>query len=277
MKLIRRWSVLHHKVALFLLACALNIEIALAKSPKIASTSLCGDSYLLALAPQHISHLSWQSRDPLSLASAAQKNLPQLRDEPEILAKAQTEIILFGPGEGAHSSAFLSKANRHGVTLKWGEDFETLKDNARLIDAALGIKAGDEFIKSLQKRLAKIEASRALRPKILYLSRSGATAGKGTFVDAAIMAAGGANIIQSRGWHSPDSEILLALEPDLIITSFFNQGYESLQARSLRHKSIRDFIKAYPRLDIPGALWPCAGPNLIDATELIAAKIATLP
>ena len=82
------------------------------------------------------------------------------------------------------------------------------------------------------------------------MSRSGATAGADTYVDAAIKAAGGQNLITSPGWQSRDPEFLLSLEPDLIVTSFFTDGYESVQAKSIRNRVLRDFLDRHPQLDI---------------------------
>lgn len=270
------------KVAAFMLACALASSSAFAEpktTPRIASTSLCGDTYLRALAPDHIAALSWQSRDKISLADESQRKLPQAWDSPERLAAINTDIILFGPGEGFLSAKILANTDKKTHTLTWGEDFETVIANYKFIGEATHIDT-DAIISDLQTRLENLEIRKTTReknPKILYLSRSGGTAGPGTYVDAAIKAAGGANIITTPSWHNPDPEFLVTLEPDLIITSFFKDGYESINAKPLRHKVVAGFIDAHPRLDIPGALWPCAGPTLIDVAESIADRLETLP
>ena len=80
-----------------------------------------------------------------------------------------------------------------------------------------------------------------------------------------------------KGWVSPDPEILLGLNPDLIITSYFDNGYESVNASAIRHKAVLTFIAGHPRIDIDGGLWPCAGPELIVAVEQIADAMDKLP
>jgi len=245
-----------------------------AESPSIASTSLCGDSYLLALAPDHISALSWQSRSPLSLANSEQRKLPQLWDEPETLLNTKTDIILFGSGEGQMSGKLDAKT----VTLTWGEDFTTLQTNTEAINKALSrpsdiTEGWTQRIEALAQRATK----RAAKPKVLYLSRSGGSAGKGTLVDTAITAAGGENATKSSGWFTPDPEEIIAYKPDLIITSYFKNGYESVQSTAMRNKVVQRFIAKHPSVDIDGKLWPCAGPGLISAAELIAEAIDELP
>ena len=242
--------------------------------PTIASTSLCGDSYLLALAPDHISALSWQSRSSLSRATETHRALPQIWDDPEVLISTKADIILFGSGEGNAADILDAKA----VKLTWGEDFATIEKNAGAITEALDVKS--ETIKSWTDRLDALKAhaeNRSSKPKILYLSRSGGSAGKGTLVDAAITAAGGENIAEASGWFTPDPEQIIAYEPDLIITSYFKNGYESVQATAMRNKVVQRFISRYPSTEIDGNLWPCAGPGLIDAAELISEAIDALP
>ena len=248
--------------------------IAAESSPTIASTSLCGDTYLQALAPNHISALSWQSRSPLSRATPAQRQLPQLWDNPEVLVSSQADIILFGSGEGRGGDSLEAKT----IKLSWGEDFNTLSTNAKTIEQALNINSG--MSKKWEKRIEALNHQakvRAVKPKILYLSRSGGSAGTGTLVDAAITAAGGVNAVKAQGWFTPDPEHIVAYEPDLIITSYFKNGYESVQSTAVRHKVVQRFIARHPSIEIDGNLWPCAGPGLIEAAELISDAIDKLP
>jgi len=256
-----------------LLAMSLT-NVAKASEPTIGSTSLCGDSYLIALAPSHIEALSWQSRSPLSRANSTLRALPQLWDEMEILTTSQADYILFGSGEGASAE----RLKRKSLHLTWGEDFTSIIENSDLISQNLVV---DNIIKSdLTNRLDALEtrnAQRLHKPKILYLARSGGSAGSGTFVDAAITAAGGDNIAPISGWFTPDPEEIIMLNPDLIITSYFEDGYESVQAVALRNKAVSRHLKTFPRVEIDGKLWPCAGPDLIEAAELIADAIDELP
>jgi len=244
-----------------------------AESPSIASTSLCGDSYLQALAPHHVSALSWQSRSALSRASEAQRKLPQLWDDPEVLIGSDADIILFGAGEDQTGTP---KANT--IQLTWGEDFENLKTNAKSINEALNIDSDivDNWSRRIEA-LSRVAEKRTHKPKVLYISRSGGSAGKGTLVDAAITAAGGVNIATASGWFTPDPEEIIAYEPDLIIKSYFKNGYESVQSTALRHKVVQRFIAKHPSVEIDGNLWPCAGPGLIEAAELISKAIDELP
>ena len=103
---------------------------------RAGSTSLCGDGYLTALAPDKISALSWQSRSDLSLASESQRTLPQIWDEPEVLAKqTNTDIIIFGPNEGTQSKGLEIES----LSISWGEGFDAVYANAARLSRALNV------------------------------------------------------------------------------------------------------------------------------------------
>lgn len=273
------------KAAAFTAVCGLASSASFAQAaepqgPQIASTSLCGDSYLLVLAPERAAALSWQSRDDVSRATARQRRLPQIWDDPERIIGAAADIVLFGPGEGAAASQFLSKTTTKSQHIKWSEDFNGVKENyTGLSEAIFKTSEPNKHVADLDARLTTLKAraqDRQSVPSVLYLSRAGGTAGPNTYVDAAIQAAGGQNVIAAPGWLTLSPEKILSLSPDMIVTSFMTDGYESINANGVRHKALRHFISARPQVNIPGALWPCAGPGLIEAAERIAAGLDEL-
>jgi len=209
--------------------------------------------------------------------------LPQLWDDPEVLLAAEVDHIVFGPFEGSRSSHFLTRPH---TSLAGGEDFKTVKANFTLLGKTLNQKRLAQAINdNIDERLSRLKTP-ARKPRILYLSSSGGSAHHETFVTSVIEAAGGENIlieydkegaiIPSLQWPKPDPEILLSLKPDLILTSYFDESYASINEQALRNKTLSDFIARHPRLEIPGALWPCAGPGLVEAAELLNAKILEL-
>ena len=237
-------------------ACAPTTEV----GSGIVSTSLCGDTYVLAGGGE-IAALSWQSDGPLSRASG---NYLKASSDPEVLVAMQPEVLVLGPGEVVREGLL---EGSEIISLDWVESWEGVIANTNKVPGpdpgppkselgGPGSEAGDLLSRS----------------SILYLSRSGGTAGPGTYVDVAITAAGGRNIVEQSGWFTPDPEWIVAQNPDVVVTSFF-EGYESVNAGGLRNKAVVEFIADRTRVDVPGALWPCAGPGMIDAVELIAEAI----
>ncbi|NNC38192.1 MAG: hypothetical protein EX271_00535 [Acidimicrobiales bacterium] len=238
-------------------------------TPRIASTSLCGDAYVLEKIPHHhIAALSWQSGSALSTAPLEFEPRPKASDDIERLLALNPTLVVFGPGEGIKSKPILEKAGIETLQIDWGENLEDVNANRLKLANSVGYTV-------------KLEADNTPifinPPQVLYLSRAGGTAGPGTYVDAAIEAAGGLNIIKTQGWHTPDPETLVGIKPDLIITSFFEHGYESINASGTRHRLLQEKLKTTPHVNIPGALWPCAGPGLSTATRIINSAINELP
>jgi iron complex transport system substrate-binding protein len=253
------------------IACQANAptpSAAQGKPQHTVSTSLCGDAYLQYFAPETIKALSWQARSSLSLATEAQKTLPQIRASAEYVLAYQDNLILFGAGESAGVQVSLP----HAVELKWTEDFEGVKTNAinllMALEPDMSARSG-ETLKLWEDRLSAIkqtaEAQPGPKPKILYLSRAGGSAGPSTFIDAVITAAGGENINPVAGWHTPDLETLIQYTPDIILTSFSGGDYHSRS--DMTHPVLKRLEAGKTVVDINGAFWPCAGPYLVDATE----------
>lgn len=228
----------------------------------VVSLSLCADSYLHAIPEiePRLAALSWQSRSALSVTPQHLRLLPQADTDPErgLLWKHATRISSAnGPGD---------------IDLKWGENFETVWANFDILSTKLKTPNPS---KSLKARLNALPEPSA-RPRILYLNRSGITAGPGTFVDAVIQAAGAENIIQTPGWQSPDTEVLMQFNPDIIVTSFMNSNYAGVNDRAIRHAALTAKINTVTRIDIPGKFWTCAGPGLVDAAEILSKSISDL-
>jgi len=228
----------------------------------IVSTTLCADGYLHSLPEiePRLAALSWQSQSNLSQTPDHLRDLPQTSEAPESLMKWKGTLqITATPGPGQ-------------IDLSWGEDFETVWRNYAKLSTALGVGDPSEAFKARLREIKKPEEA----PRILYLDRSGATAGPGTFVNAVIEAAGGMNIIENPGWQSPDTETLIRLKPDIILTSFMGSDYVGVNDRTSRHAALAEKISALPVIDMPGRLWPCAGPGLIEATERLSQEMQSL-
>ena len=228
----------------------------------VVSTTLCADGYLHSLPDiePRLAALSWQSRSALSQTPEHLKSLPQADNDKERRLNWSQATQISSAGGGGD------------IDLQWGEDFETVWKNFDILSTKLDVPDPSPGLKS---RLKSIEHP-ANSPRILYLNRSGGTAGPETFVDAVIKAAGGINIIETPGWQSPDTETLIRLQPDIILTSFTKSNYAGVNDRTLRHEALADKINSVPQIDIPGRYWTCAGPGLVDATEHLNQAMAKL-
>jgi len=244
----------------------------------IASTSLCADSYVLALAgPERISALSWQAGHAVSAAPGWARDLPRAWSDAERLYTLSPGLTVFGTGEGGRTQRLLARTGLESFELAWANDFDGVRDNLRALGERIGGEArAAAAIAELDARLERLEtrtAARGRRPRVLYLSASGATAGAGTYVDEAIRAAGGVNVMADagvNGWPRSDPETVLGVEADIVLTSFFAEGYASTYNHARHHAAYRLVLEERPNGTVPAGDWMCAGPRLIDAAERIA-------
>jgi len=244
----------------------------------IASTSLCADAYVLELAaPGDVAALSWQADHAVSAAPDWARGLPKAWSDAERLYTLSPGLTVFGTGEGGDTQRLLARAGLDTFELAWANDFGGVRDNLQALGGRIGREArAAAAIAELDARLERLEtrtAARGRRPRVLYLSASGATAGDGTYVDEAIRAAGGVNVMAEAGvtgWPRSDPETVLGVEADIVLTSFFADGYASTFNHARHHAAYRLVLEGRPNGTVPAGDWMCAGPRLIDAAERIA-------
>lgn len=216
----------------------------------------------------------------MSAAPDWARALPQASARAEPLLQLRPRLTVFGAGEGQRARDILTRTGHATIALGWGESFQTVRDNyRRLGDALADPAAANARIAALDRRLEVLRersARRGVRPRIAYLSSSGGSAGAETYIDAAIRAAGGVNLVAeagASGWTRSDPEFALILTPDILLTSFFEDGFAGRLSRARYHSAYSRLLAAPGRVDIPAGLWPCAGPGLIEAAERIADAI----
>lgn len=249
---------------------------------KVVSTSLCGDAYVLALvSPAKIAALSWQADGPLSTAPANMRGRAVARADGETLVRfAGTDLVL-GPGDSQRAEVMAKQTHSPAFRLAWANDFAAIEGNLRNLGKFLHrSEQAETAITRLRSRLASLPQPKPARPKLLYLTPTLGTAGKGTWVDAAMQAAGGDNLADDlgvTGWGRVGLEDLIGHKPDLIVLSYFADGPPSVLNFRSHHPFLQQILRTTPSVTVPGRDWVCGGPKLIDASETMAAAIQKLP
>lgn len=272
-------------ILLFAALFALSLTSARAETlPRVASTTVCADQYLLALAaPEQIVALSGYARDPaLSHYAARANSYPQTRGTAEELVALKPDLVL---GEGYSlraTQALLAREGIHLVMLPAPESFDGVAQALRDIGSAIGRwKAGAAAAADLARRRdALAQAAPETRVSALYLLPSGSSAGRGTFIDDVLTAAGVANYAAAhgmKGWGRASLETMVAEPPALLVLGFFDRRARSASAGFAANPVFLRALARTPRLEVPNALWICAGPMLIGASEYIAAHLRDAP
>lgn len=266
----------HLKAAACFWACA---SAASADGPaRIVSADLCADAYVFTLADRgQVAAVSWQAGQTVSDAPGWALALPRAHADAERLVALRPDLVVFGPAGAGTSARFLDAAGIAHVSLDWGEDWQAVETNLLRLGEALDREPrARTAITALQDHRAALRRranERASSVSVFYLSVTGGAAGSETLVDTAIRTAGGLNAAAeagAEGWLRADAEWALRVDPDLIVTSFFTDGYRTRANVGERHSAFRRLLAGRARIDVPASAWSCAGPQLIDAAEQIA-------
>ncbi|MCF6292188.1 MAG: ABC transporter substrate-binding protein [Robiginitomaculum sp.] len=245
---------------------------------KVVSTSLCTDAYVLALvSPQQIKSLSWQANSKLSRAPGAVRSLSGAWPSQEVLLSLSPAKIILGSGDNIATTSLAERRGSKAMQLAPANDFAAIEDNLVKLGKFLNKQEqAKAVILAQQTRLQNLKASKQNRhkqPKVLYLTPTLGTAGSGTFIDAAIIAAGAKNFATELGienWGRVPLELLATQQPDLIVSSFFRDGSPSVLQFRANHSILKGLQQKVPQKHISGGLWVCGGPLLITAAEQIA-------
>jgi len=114
----------------------------------------------------------------------------------------------------------------------------------------------------------------AVMPTAVVYQVNGLAAGPGSLADAALRAAGLANLAGELGLGPGGQlalEALVAKPPDLIILSGPVDEYRAAVADNLRHPALTAIMRRHASITLPWRLWLCATPHLADAIERLAA------
>lgn len=267
---------MHLKAAACLWACA---SAASAAAPsRLVSADLCADAYVFALAEQAtVAAVSWQAGQTVSSAPEWALDLPRASQDAERLIALSPDLVVFGPAGAGDAGRFLDAAGIAYVELGWGEDWSVVEQNLLQLGEALERPGrARQIVSDLDQRRVALAARaevRGIAPSVFYLSVTGGAAGNGTLVDTAIRTAGGRNAAAeagAQGWLPANAEWAFRIDPDLIVTSYFIDGYATRSDTGRRHSAFRRLLSSHPRTDIPASAWSCAGPELMDAAEAIA-------
>lgn len=249
------------------------------QAPKVASASLCADQWVLELAaPGQVVGVSAQARGPFSYHRGRAAGLPAIGESTEALLLSGADVVIGEGGLTARTLAALERFGIESITLPWANSFDDMFSAAGQVGAALGRReAAQDWIDKSRRRLAALQAhhpNAEKRPVALYLRSGGGGAAAGTFIDAALNAAGLRNLQALRGqtgWVDAALEDIVALNPDLLVLSYFDEALPSLGQRFDRHPVFLGLRARTAAVTVPPQMWTCAGPGLVEAVERLSA------
>ncbi len=254
-----------------------------AAGPSVASLDFCADQYVLALAdPDQIVSVSPHAETEFSYLAEKAAGIPKIRPTAEEILVLEPEIVvrLWGGGYGAKDT--LERYGIPVVQVSLAVTLEETKANLLAVGEALGhLDRAEAIAADLDARLSAIQAvPDEERPVALYVTPSGTTTGRGTFIHEMMTTAGVGNMSAELGtspWHPVNLEALALSPPDMIVAGFFDLRSGKLSNWSLsRHEFLRRQGETRPVARIPSREIACAAWFVVDAIEEIAAKRRSL-
>ncbi|MAN62309.1 MAG: iron ABC transporter substrate-binding protein [Parvibaculum sp.] len=254
-----------------------------AAGPSVASLDFCADQYVLALADtEQIVGVSPHAETEFSYFAEKAAGIPKIRPTAEEILVLEPEMVvrLWGGGYGAKDT--LERYGIPVVQVSLAVTLEETKANLLAVGKALGhLDRAEAIVADLDTRILAIQAGPPEeRPVALYVTPSGTTTGRGTFVHEMMITAGVENMSAELGtspWHPVNLEALALSPPDMIVAGFFDLRSGKLSNWSLsRHEFLRRQGDIRPVARIPSREIACAAWFVVDAIEEIAATRRSL-
>jgi len=249
----------------------------------IVSLDFCTDQYVLTIVnAAQIAALSPDARSDYAAYAEQAKPFAQRLPRAEILLSMAPDLVVRQWGGEASTLSILERHTIDVVQLDYVTDFDGIKRTLEKLGTAMNRqeRAAQEIAR-INRVLSDLAAKRQNlpRPRALYVTPGGVTAGKGTLIDSILTAAGVVNIAGEAGktgWPALPAEALIMNPPDLIITGFFDDPLARSNSWSpARHPVFQDMFSRIPTLHLPTELISCAGPASVDAAVWLQNVIAS--
>ena len=260
--------------ALLLAAPHVRAADAPAKPQRIVSLNLCSDELVLRLAdPHNIASVTWLSRDPKnSNVAELAARIPVNHGLAEEIIPLKPDLVIAGVYTARTAVAMLKRVGipvaEIGVPMSLDDVRRQIREVAVLVRER---DKGEAIIAQMDAGLASLPpASRSARPRAIVLNPNGVTVGKGTLVDEIMRRAGIANVaaeLAIDNYGQIPLETVVANAVDVLILSASRDGPPALATEILRHPVLTALADRTRLVVLPGRLWNCGGPAVVEAIE----------
>ena len=263
--------------ALMLISASL---LAADKPRRIVSIGLCTDQLLLVIAErEQIASLSiWAQDENMSYMIDAVGDIPLNRSSVEEVIRFEPDLVVASEFVARDTVKFLRQL---GYPVKQLPVATSVAQIYRQLET-FGEWTGNQqraqaTIARMRSRIADIHARYAERPtrSVIVYSPNGFTIGANTLEDDLFKQAGYRNLAAEmgiEGFQAISLEKLVASDPDVLQIDRSLSRQDSLATAYLGHPVLTRLTRQREYLDIPTRLRICAGPMIVDAIELMAAR-----
>lgn len=244
------------------------------KPSRIVSLNMCTDELVLRLAePQNIASVTWLSRDPgnSNVAELAAR-IPVNHGLAEEIIPLKPDLVIAGIYTARPAVALLKRVGIPVVEFDVANNIDDVRRQIRDVAALVGEREkGEKIVGDLDRSLAAIPPpAQSNKPRALVLNPNGVTVGKGTLADEIMTRAGLTNVaaeLAIDNYGQIPLETLVANAVEVLIVSGSRDGPPALATEILRHPVLAALSDRTRVVVLPGRLWNCGGPAIVEAIE----------
>lgn len=250
------------------------------KPRRIVSIGLCTDQLLLMLAePEQIASLSvWSQDENMSYMIDAVGEIPLNNASVEEVVRFEPDLIVASEFVARDTVRFLRQLGYSVKQLPVATSVAQIYTQLEMFGEWTGNpQRARAIMAQMQARLAGIQARYAERPSrsVIIYSPNGFTIGANTLENDLFIQAGYRNLATEMGidgFQAISLEKLVASDPDVLQIDRSLSQQNSLATAYLGHPVLEKLIRQREQLDIPTRLRICAGPMIVEAIEMMAAR-----
>ena len=268
-------------IRFFMLLCTFLATPSMAAAPqRIVSLGLCTDQLLLQLAEreQIASLSSWAKDENMSYMIDSVGDIPLNSASIEEILEFEPDLVVASDFVAWNTVLFLRQL---GVSVKQVPVATSVEQIYALVED-FGVWTGNSeralaLVTEMRERLDEIEKRYADRPEksVIIYAPNGITVGADTLENDLFEHAGYRNLAVEMGisgFQSISLESLVAADPDVLQIDRGLSRQDSLATATLAHPALEKLLQKREFLDIPVNLTICAGPMIVDAIEMMAAR-----
>jgi iron complex transport system substrate-binding protein len=244
---------------------------AVQKPRRVVSLNLCVDELLLRLAdPRNVASVTWLARDPAnSNVAELAGSIPVNHGLAEEIISLNPDLVIAGIYTARPAVAMLKRTGTPLAEIGVPKNLAEVRQQIRDIAALIGEREkGESVVGAMDASLAALPATSSSRPRAIVLNPNGATVGKGTLVDEIMTRAGLTNVaaeLAIDNYGQIPLEAVVASGVDVLIVSASRDGPPALATELLRHPVLSALSDQTRVVVMPGRLWNCGGPAVVEA------------
>ena len=243
-----------------------------ARPLRVMSLDQCADQYVLALAPDAELALSPRADDPDAWMRQAAAGRRLVRPTLEATITFQPDVVVRYWGGEPRLLARLEADGVRVLTIADATGFDGIRRNIRSVAQGVGAeRQGEALVSRMDATLAKpARTGRSQKPRALYLTAGGFTAGKGTLIDAILTAAGFANAVVAPSFMPVSIERMVLSPPARFVLGFFDEARGDWRGAG-RHPVLRRLTQGRVAARLPAATLTCPAWFAADAAAILKA------